>query len=187
MKDPGFEVYSQLLKKRIVMLGQEIDEDITNLIVAQLLYLESEDPRKDIQLYINSPGGSVNCGMAIFDTIQHIQPDVSTVCMGLAAGMAAFLLASGAKGKRYSIRNSRIAFTPLTVGVQSDIALETQAQEIADIKDIVDNIWAKNTGQPLQKIQEDTESDYYMSPAQANDYGLIDRTIDRNQLSKIID
>ena len=173
------DLYSQLLHKRIVFLNGEINEDIANTIVAQLLYLESEDPERDIYLYINSAGGSVVAGMAIFDTMAHIKPDVSTVCVGLVAGMGSFLLAAGTKGKRCSIPNTRIAIVPMAVGVGNENDLEIQAREIMEIKDIIDNLWVKNTGQTLQKIQADTERDFYMSPVEAIAYGLIDRLVNR--------
>ncbi|WP_310483709.1 ATP-dependent Clp protease proteolytic subunit [Chamaesiphon sp. VAR_48_metabat_403] len=179
------DLYSQLLHKRIVLLNGEIDDNIANTIVAQLLYLESEDPDRDICLYINSPGGSVTAGMAIFDTMAHICPDVSTVCVGLVAGMGSFLLAAGTKGKRCSIPNTRIAIVPMSVGVnhENDIDLEIQAREMMEIKNIIDNLWVQNTGQTLQKIQADTERDFYMSPVDAIEYGLIDRLVDRPELA----
>jgi ATP-dependent Clp protease, protease subunit len=174
-------IYSQLLNDRIIVINGEIDDNIANTIVAQLLYLEAEDPDRDISLYINSPGGSVVAGMAIFDTMNHICPDVSTVCVGLVAGMGSFLLAAGTKGKRCSIPNTRIAIVPMSVGVdrQNDIDLEIQAREMMEIKEIIDNLWVQNTGQTLQKIQADTERDFYMSPVDAIAYGLIDRLVDR--------
>jgi ATP-dependent Clp protease, protease subunit len=179
------DLYSQLLHKRIVFLNGEIDDNITNTIVAQLLYLEAEDSVRDIYLYINSPGGSVVAGMAIFDTMNHIHPDVSTVCVGLVAGMGSFLLAAGTKGKRCSIPNTRIAIVPMSVGVnnRNDIDLEIQSREMMEIKNIIDNLWAQNTGQTLQKIQADTERDFYMSPVDAIEYGLIDRLVDRPELA----
>lgn len=178
--DNGEDIYSRLLSERIIFLAQAIDDDLASTIVAQLLYLESEDPQKDICLYINSAGGSVTSGMAIFDTIQHIQPDISTVCVGLAAGMAALLLSAGAKEKRFSTPNSQIVITPLSIGVRSEVDLQMQAREIGDIESIVNKIWSRNTGQPLKKIQEDTKRDLHMSPTEAIEYGLIDRIVDRN-------
>ncbi len=166
-----FELYSQLLHKRIILLNGEIDEDSASTIVAQLLYLEAEDRDRDVYLYINSPGGFVTAGMAIFDTMNHICPDVSTVCVGLVGGMGSFLLAAGAKGKRCSIPNTRIAIVPMSVGVNNEINLEIQSREIMEIKDIIDNLWAQNTGQTLRKIQADIERDFYMSPVEAIDYG----------------
>jgi ATP-dependent Clp protease, protease subunit len=179
------DLYSQLLHKRIIFLNGEIDDNIANTIVAQLLYLEAEDSVRDIYLYINSPGGSIVAGMAIFDTMNHIRPDVSTVCVGLVAGMGSFLLAAGTKGKRCSIPNTRIAIVPMSVGVnnRNDIDLEIQAREMMEIKNIIDNLWAQNTGQTLQKIQADTERDFYMSPVDAIEYGLIDRLVDRPELA----
>jgi ATP-dependent Clp protease, protease subunit len=176
----AFDIYSRLLRDRIIFLGTQVDSDLANLIVAQLLFLEAEDPEKDIYLYINSPGGSVSAGMGIFDTMNQIRPDVCTVCMGFAASMGAFLLSAGAKGKRMSLPSSRIMIHQPLGGAQgqaTDIAI--QAKEILYIKSRLNDLLAKHTGQPLEKIQEDTDRDFYMSAAEARDYGLIDTVIDR--------
>ena len=174
----AYDIYSRLLKDRIVFVGGSIDDDVANLVIAQLLFLEAEDNKKDIQMYINSPGGSVYSGMAIYDTMRHIKPHVSTMCVGIAASMAAFLLAGGEKGKRYSLPNSRILIhQPMggTDGQASDIKI--QAEEILKIRDEMNAILAKNTGQPLDKISKDTDRDYYMRAAEALKYGIIDKVI----------
>jgi ATP-dependent Clp protease, protease subunit len=177
----AFDIYSRLLRERIIFLGQPIDSDLANLIVAQLLFLEADDPEKDIFLYINSPGGSVTAGMGIFDTMNHIRPDVATVCVGLAASMGAFLLSSGAKGKRSSLPHSRIMIHQPIGGAQgqaTDIAI--QAKEIVRTKRRLNEILADNTGRSFEQIQEDTERDFFMSAAESVDYGLIDKVIDRH-------
>lgn len=176
----AFDIYSRLLRDRIIFLGSQVDSDLANLIVAQLLFLEAEDPEKDIYVYINSPGGSVSAGMGIFDTMNQIRPDVCTVCMGFAASMGAFLLSAGAKGKRMSLPSSRIMIHQPLGGAQgqaTDIAI--QAKEILYIKGRLNDLLAQHTGQPLEKIQEDTDRDFYMSAEEAKDYGLIDTVIDR--------
>jgi ATP-dependent Clp protease, protease subunit len=176
----AFDIYSRLLRDRIIFLGGQVDSDLANLIVAQLLFLEAEDPEKDIYVYINSPGGSVSAGMGIFDTMNQIRPDVCTVCMGFAASMGAFLLSAGQKGKRMSLPSSRIMIHQPLGGAQgqaTDIAI--QAKEILYIKGRLNDLLAKHTGQPLEKIQEDTDRDFYMSAEEAKDYGLIDNVIDR--------
>jgi ATP-dependent Clp protease, protease subunit len=176
----AFDIYSRLLRERIVFLGSAIDADVANLIVAQLLFLESEDPEKDIYLYINSPGGSVSAGMGIFDTIQQIRPDVSTICVGFAASMGAFLLTAGTKGKRMSLPHSRIMIHQPLGGAQGQATdIEIQAKEILYIKGRLNGILAENTGQPLSKIEEDTERDFFMSSEEAKTYGLIDQVITR--------
>ncbi len=176
----SFDIYSRLLRERIVFLGQQVDNDIANLVVAQLLYLEAEDPEKDIYLYINSPGGSVSAGMGMFDTMNLIRPDVCTICIGLAASMGAFLLSAGAKGKRMSLPNSRIMIHQPLGGAQGQATdIEIQAKEILYLKKKLDNHLAEHTGQPLDKIQEDTERDFFMSAEEAQDYGLIDQVISR--------
>jgi ATP-dependent Clp protease protease subunit len=178
----AFDIYSRLLRERIIFLGQQVDSDLANLIVAQLLFLEAEDPEKDIYLYINSPGGSVNSGMGIFDTMNQVRPDVSTICVGLAASMGAFLLSAGAPGKRMSLPHSRIMIhQPLISGMIQGQAtdIEIQAREILFLKDYLNEQLAKHTNQPLEKIKEDTERDFFMSPAEAKDYGLIDQVIER--------
>ena len=174
----SYDIYSKLLKDRIIFLGDEVNDATAGLIVAQLLFLESEDPDKDIHLYINSPGGSITAGMAIYDTMQYIKPDVSTICIGLAASMGAFLLAAGAKGKRLALPNSEIMIhQPLggTRGQATDI--EIHAKRILKMKDTLNQILSERTGQPLEKIQMDTERDNFMSSIEAKEYGLIDEVI----------
>jgi ATP-dependent Clp protease, protease subunit len=182
----AFDIYSRLLRERIIFLGQQVDSDIANLIVAQLLYLESEDPEKDIFLYINSPGGSVSAGMGIYDTMNQVRPDISTICVGFAASMGAFLLSAGTKGKRMSLPHSRIMIHQPSGGAQGQATdITIQAKEILYIKDRLNTLLAGHTGQPLTKIQEDTERDFFMSAAEATDYGLIDKVLDRRQLSVV--
>ena len=174
----SYDIYSKLLKDRIIFLGDEVNDATAGLIVAQLLFLESEDPDKDIHLYINSPGGSITAGMAIYDTMQYIKPDVSTICIGMAASMGAFLLAAGAKGKRLALPNSEIMIhQPLggTRGQATDI--EIHAKRILKMKDTLNQILSERTGQPLEKIQLDTERDNFMSSIEAKEYGLIDEVI----------
>ena len=174
----AFDIYSRLLRERIVFLGREVRDDLANLIVAQLLFLEAEDPEKDIYLYINSPGGSVSAGMGIFDTMNQVRPDVCTICVGLAASMGAFLLSAGKKGKRMSLPNSRIMIHQPLGGAQGQATdIEIQAKEILYIKKILNQHLADHTGQPLEKIMEDTERDFFMSADEAKDYGLIDQVI----------
>ncbi|NEQ23375.1 MAG: ATP-dependent Clp endopeptidase proteolytic subunit ClpP [Microcoleus sp. SIO2G3] len=176
----AFDIYSRLLRERIIFLGQQVDSDIANLIVAQMLFLEAEDPEKDIYLYINSPGGSVYAGMGIFDTMTHIRPDVCTICVGLAASMGAFLLSAGTKGKRMSLPHSRIMIHQPLGGAQGQaIDIEIQAKEILYIKDTLNRHLADHTGQPLERIERDTDRDFFMSPQEAKDYGLIDQVIDK--------
>ena len=174
----SYDIYSKLLKDRIIFLGDEVNDATAGLIVSQLLFLESEDPDKDIHLYINSPGGSITAGMAIYDTMQYIKPDVSTICIGMAASMGAFLLAAGAKGKRLALPNSEIMIhQPLggTRGQATDI--EIHAKRILKMKDTLNQILSERTGQPLEKIQMDTERDNFMSSIEAKEYGLIDEVI----------
>ena len=174
----SYDIYSKLLKDRIIFLGDEVNDATAGLIVAQLLFLESEDPDKDIHLYINSPGGSITAGMAIYDTMQYIKPDVSTICIGMAASMGAFLLAAGAKGKRLALPNSEIMIhQPLggTRGQATDI--EIHAKRILKMKDTLNQILSERTGQPLEKIQMNTERDNFMSSIEAKEYGLIDEVI----------
>ena len=176
--DRAFDIYSRLLRERIVFLGQQVDNDIANLVVAQLLYLEAEDPEKDIYLYINSPGGSVSAGMGMFDTMNLIRPDVCTICIGLAASMGAFLLSAGAKGKRMSLPNSRIMIHQPLGGAQGQATdIEIQAKEILYLKKKLNDHLAEHTGQPLERIEEDTDRDFFMSAEEAKDYGLIDQVI----------
>ncbi|WP_256386937.1 ATP-dependent Clp endopeptidase proteolytic subunit ClpP [Microcystis sp. MC19] len=177
----AFDIYSRLLRERIVFLGQEVTSDLANLIVAQLLFLEAEDPEKDIYLYINSPGGSVSAGLGIFDTMNQIRPDVSTICIGLAASMGAFLLSAGKPGKRMSLPNSRIMIHQPLGGAQGQATdIEIQAREILYLKQLLNQHLASHTGKPLDLIAEDTERDFFMSAEEALDYGLIDQVIDRS-------
>ena len=174
----AYDIYSRLLKDRIIFLGGSIDEEMANLIIAQLLFLAAEDDKKDIQMYINSPGGEVYSGMAIYDTMRHIKPNVSTICVGLAASMASFLLAGGEKGKRFSLPNSRILIhQPIggTQGQASDIKI--QAEEILKIRDEMNKILSKNTGQKIEKVAKDTDRDFYMRAEEALKYGIIDKVI----------
>lgn len=176
----AYDIYSRLLKDRIIMLGTAIDDDVANIIIAQMLFLESEDPEKDIYLYINSPGGYVTAGLAIYDTMQYIKPDVCTICVGQAASMAAVLLAGGAKGKRFALPNARILIHQPLGGAQgqaSDIAI--QAKEILRLKEKLNDILVKHTGQPIEKIQVDTDRDFYMDAETAKKYGIIDEVIEK--------
>ncbi len=183
MGERAFDIYSRLLRERIIFLGTPIDDAIANSIVAQLLFLDSEDSEKDIQLYINSPGGSVYAGMAIYDTIQQIRPDVVTICFGLAASMGAFLLTAGAAGKRMSLPDSRIMIHQPLGGAQGQaIDIEIQAREILYIKAKLNQLMAHHTGQPLERIEADTERDLFMSAEEAKNYGLIDQVISRQNL-----
>jgi ATP-dependent Clp protease protease subunit len=178
--DRAFDIYSRLLRERIVFLGQQVTDEIANLVVAQLLFLEAEDPEKDIYLYINSPGGSVSAGMGMFDTMNQIRPDVCTICIGLAASMGAFLLSAGQKGKRMSLPNSRIMIHQPLGGAQGQATdIEIQAKEILYLKQKLNGHLADHTGQPLSKIEEDTERDFFMSAEESKEYGLIDRVISR--------
>ena len=178
--DRAFDIYSRLLRERIVFLGQQVTDEIANLVVAQLLFLEAEDPEKDIYLYINSPGGSVSAGMGMFDTMNQIRPDVCTICIGLAASMGAFLLSAGEKGKRMSLPNSRIMIHQPLGGAQGQATdIEIQAKEILYLKQKLNGHLADHTGQPLSKIEEDTERDFFMSAEESKEYGLIDQVISR--------
>jgi ATP-dependent Clp protease protease subunit len=177
----AFDIYSRLLKERIIFLGEPVDDNVANLVIAQLLFLDAEDPKKDIKLYINSPGGVVTSAMAIYDTMKFVRPDVSTVCIGQAASAAALLLAAGAAGKRMSLPNARILIhQPLIMGggIGGQVTdIEIQTKEIVRIKNQTNIILAKHTGQPLKKIEADTERDFYMGPDEAKAYGLIDNVI----------
>ena len=176
----AYDIWSRLLKDRIIFLGGPIDDTVANLIIAQLLFLESEDPDKDVQMYINSPGGSVTAGLAIYDTMQYIKPDVATICLGSAASMGALLLSSGAKGKRYALPYSRIMVHQPWGGAQGQATdVEIYAREILRLRELLNEILAGNTGQSLAKIQQDTERDYFMSSAQAKEYGIIDHLMTR--------
>jgi ATP-dependent Clp protease, protease subunit len=176
----AYDIYSRLLKERVIFLVGEVNDHMANLIVAQLLFLESENPEKDISLYINSPGGSVSAGMAIYDTMNFIKPDVSTLCNGMAASMGAFLLSSGAKGKRFSLPNSKIMIHQPLGGARGQATeIEIAAREIIKTREHLNRILAENTGQPLDKIERDTERDYYLSATEAKDYGLVDQVISK--------
>ena len=184
--EKAFDIYSRLLRERIIFLGEPVTNDSANRIVAQLLYLEAEDPEKDIYLYINSPGGSVYDGLGIFDTMQHVKPDIHTVCVGLAASMGAFLLCAGAKGKRSSLQHSRIMIhQPLggASGQASDIRI--QADEILFIKDKLNKELSFRTGQPIERVQQDTDRDFFMSPEEAVEYGLIDSVLNKRPVKVI--
>ncbi len=181
----AFDIYSRLLRERIIFLGTQVTDDVADSIVAQLLFLEAEDPEKDIQLYINSPGGSVTAGMAMYDTIQQVRCDVVTICFGLAASMGAFLLAAGAPGKRMSLPNSRIMIHQPLGGAQGQaVDIEIQAREILYHKRKLNELLSLHTRQPLERIEADTERDFFMSAQEAKDYGLIDQVISRQSLPK---
>ncbi|MCH2047483.1 MAG: ATP-dependent Clp endopeptidase proteolytic subunit ClpP [Trichodesmium sp. ALOHA_ZT_67] len=183
MGERAFDLYSRLLRERIIFLGTQVDENLANTITAQMLFLDAEDPEKDIQLYINSPGGSVTAGMAIYDTMQQVRPDVVTICYGLAASMGAFLLSGGAKGKRMSLPSSRIMIHQPLGGAQGQaVDIEIQAKEILYHKRKLNELLAEHTGQPLEKIEVDTERDFFMSAEEAKNYGLIDQVITRQNL-----
>lgn len=180
----SYDIYSRLLKERIIFLGGQIDDPLSNLIIAQLLFLESEDPDKDIHLYINSPGGVVTSGMAIYDTMQYIRPNVSTICVGQAASMAAVLLAGGEKGKRFSLTHSRIMIHQPLGGFQGQATdISIHAQEILRMKQKLNEILALHTGQPFEKVESDTDRDYFMSGEDALGYGLIDKVLARNPVN----
>ncbi len=173
-----YDIYSRLLKDRIIFIGSPIDDHVANLVIAQLLFLEAEDPDKDIYIYINSPGGVVSAGLAIYDTMQYIKPDVSTICVGMAASMAAILLAAGTKGKRYALPHSRIMIHQPMGGVQGQATdIEIHAREIIKLKNMLNQILSKHTGQPIEKIEKDTDRNFFMSPEEAKDYGIIDEVI----------
>jgi ATP-dependent Clp protease protease subunit len=174
----SYDIYSRLLKDRIVFLGTPIDDDVANIVIAQLLFLESEDPDKDISLYINSPGGSVTAGLAIYDTMQYVKPAVSTICLGQAASMGAFLLAGGATGKRFAVPNARIMIHQLSGGFQGQATdIEIQAKEALRLKARLNELLAKHTKQPLERIERDTDRDYFMGAGEAKEYGVIDEVI----------
>lgn len=176
----AYDIYSRLLKDRIIFLGAPIDDIFSNLIIAQLLFLEAEDPEKDINLYINSPGGSVTAGMGIYDTMQYVKPPITTICLGQAASMGALLLAAGTTGKRYALPNARVMIHQPMGGFQGQATeIDIHAREILKIRERLNQIMAEHTGQPLEKISQDTERDYFMSGTEAKDYGLIDEVIVR--------
>lgn len=179
----AYDIYSRLLKDRIIFIGGPINDMVANLVIAQMLFLEAEDPDKDIFLYINSPGGSITSGMAIYDTMQHVRPDVQTICVGMAASMGAFLLAAGEKGKRYALPNSEIMIhQPLMSGLGGQATeIEIHAKHIIRIRERLNKILAERTGQPLEKIQNDTDRDYFMSAVEAKEYGLVDEVMVKPQ------
>ncbi len=180
----SYDIYSRLLKDRIVMLGTEIDDDVANVIVAQLLFLESEDADKDINIYINSPGGSVTAGLAIYDTIQYVKPQVSTICIGQAASMGAVLLAAGAKGKRFALPNARIMIHQPLGGARGQATdMEIQVREIIRLKQRLNEILQKHTGQPMERIEKDTDRDFFMGAGEAKAYGLIDEVVTQKKPS----
>ena len=177
--DRSFDIYSRLLRDRIIFLGTDINDQVADALVAQMLFLEAEDPEKDIQIYINSPGGSVTAGLAIYDTMQQVSPDVVTICYGLAASMGAFLLSGGAKGKRIALPNSRIMIHQPLGGAQGQaVEIEIQAKEILFLKDTLNQLISTHTGQPINKIAEDTDRDHFLSPKEAVEYGLIDKVVE---------
>ncbi len=177
--DRSFDIYSRLLRERIIFLGTDVNDQVADSLVAQMLFLEAEDPEKDIQIYINSPGGSVTAGLAIYDTMQQVTPDVVTICYGLAASMGAFLLSGGTKGKRLALPNSRIMIHQPLGGAQGQaIEIEIQAKEILFLKETLNQLLADHTGQPIEKIAMDTDRDHFLSPQEAVEYGLIDKMVD---------
>lgn len=179
----AYDIYSRLLKDRIIFLGDMVHDNMANTIIAQMLFLESEDPDKEVNLYINSPGGSVTAGLAIYDTMQYIKPDVTTICMGQCTSMAALLLAAGAKGKRYALPHARIMIHQPLGGVQGQATdIDIQAREIIKIKETIHNILAKHTGQPVEKIRQDTERDFFMSGEEARQYGIVDKIIEKREM-----
>ena len=174
----AFDIFSRLLKERIIFIPSYIEDEISNLVIAQLLFLEAEDPEKDVYLYVNSPGGSVTAGLAIYDTMQYIKPDVATICMGQAASMGALLLCAGAKGKRFTLPHARIMIHQPLAGVQGQATdIDIQAREILRLRDELNRILVQHTGQPLEKIQRDTDRDFFMTADQAREYGLVDEVI----------
>jgi ATP-dependent Clp protease protease subunit len=179
----AYDIYSRLLKDRIIFLGDLVHDNMANTIIAQMLFLESEDPDKEVNLYINSPGGSVTAGLAVYDTMQYIKPDVATICMGQCTSMAALLLASGAKGKRYALPHARVMIHQPLGGVQGQATdIDIQAKEILKIKDTIHHILAKHTGQPIERIRTDTERDFFMSGEEALEYGIVDKIIEKREM-----
>ena len=176
--DRAFDIYSRLLRERIIFLGTDVNDQVADALVAQMLFLEADDPEKDIQLYVNSPGGSVTAGLAIYDTMQQVSPDVITICYGLAASMGAFLLSGGTKGKRLALPNSRIMIHQPLGGAQGQaVEIEIQAKEILFLKETLNSLLADHTGQDIEKISEDTDRDHFLSPQEAVEYGLIDQVV----------
>jgi ATP-dependent Clp protease protease subunit len=185
----AYDIYSRLLKDRIIIMGEEVLDAMANTVIAQMLFLESEDPDKDINMYVNSPGGSVTAGMAIYDTMQYIKPDIATICMGQATSMAALLLAAGSEGKRYALPHSRIMIHQPLGGTQGQATdIDIHAKEILKMRDTLNHILFKHTGQPIEKVSKDTERDYFMTSEEAKEYGIVDKVITTreipNQLSK---
>ena len=185
----AYDIYSRLLKDRIIIMGEEVLDGMANTVIAQMLFLESEDPDKDINMYVNSPGGSVTAGMAIYDTMQYIKPDIATICMGQATSMAALLLAAGAKGKRYALPHSRIMIHQPLGGTQGQATdIDIHAKEILKMRDTLNQILFKHTGQPIEKVKKDTERDFFMTSEEAKRYGIVDKVITtremQNQISK---
>ena len=184
----SYDIYSRLLKDRIIFLGGAIDDDVSNLIVAQMLFLEAEDPEKDINLYINSPGGSITAGMAIYDTMQYIRSDVRTICIGMAASMGAFLLTSGTKGKRVALPNSEVLIHQPLIGggglSGQATEIEIHTRQLLRTKAKMNRILAEKTGQPLERIEKDTERDYYMTAEEAKEYGLVDQVLEKSEMTK---
>jgi ATP-dependent Clp protease protease subunit len=181
----AYDIYSRLLKDRIIFLGDQVQDGMANTIIAQMLFLESEDPDKDIFLYINSPGGVITAGLAIYDTMQYIRPDIATICMGQTTSMAALLLAAGAKGKRYALPHSRIMIHQPLGGMQGQATdIDIHAKEILKVRETLNQILAKHTGQDIQKIREDSERDFFMSSEEAKDYGIIDKVITTREMQE---
>jgi ATP-dependent Clp protease protease subunit len=181
----AYDIYSRLLKDRIIFMGEQVYDSMANTIIAQMLFLESEDPDKDINLYINSPGGSVTAGLAIYDTMQYIRPDIATICMGQATSMGALLLAAGAKGKRYALPHARVMIHQPLGGAQGQATdIDIQAKEIMKIKELIHKILVKHTGQNMEKIRQDTERDYFMDAEEAMRYGIVDRIITERDMGK---
>jgi len=179
----AYDIYSRLLKDRIIFMGDAVDDAVANIVIAQMLFLESEDPDKDINIYINSPGGAVTAGLAIYDTMQYIKPDIVTICMGQNTSMAALLLAAGTKGKRYALPHSRIMIHQPLGGAQGQATdIDIHAREILKIRDTLNDILSKHTGQPIEKIREDTERDFFMISEEAKEYGIIDKVITTREM-----
>lgn len=179
----AYDIYSRLLKDRIIIMGEEVLDGMANTVIAQMLFLESEDPDKDINMYVNSPGGSVTAGMAIYDTMQYIKPDVATICMGQATSMAALLLAAGTKGKRYALPHSRIMIHQPLGGTQGQATdIDIHAKEILKMRDTLNHILFQHTGQPIEKVKKDTERDYFMTSEEAKEYGIVDKVITTREM-----
>ncbi len=183
----AYDIYSRLLKDRIIFLGGPINDAVANAVIAQMLFLEKEDPKKDIQLYINSPGGSVTAGMAVYDTMQYVSPDVSTTCIGIAASMGAFLLAAGKKGKRFALPNSEVLLHQVMGGAEGQaVEIEIAAKQIVKTKEKINKLLAKHTGQPLARIEKDTDRDFWLAVEEAKEYGLIDEIISSGRVAKTV-